>query len=190
MPTVSYDATIIRGDDFRGGYLATQHLLELGCKKIAHISGPLISNLYVDRLAGYKKALVFHDIPVDEHLIFNHKLTHENARSDMELLFQSDSKPDAVFAANDISAIAILEYAREHNISVPKDLKIVGYSNDSRTEIIRPSLTTIEQFPELIGAKVVDELLKKIGEKPNTQQVDVAERIKIIPVQLIRRMST
>lgn len=190
VPNIPYDATIIRGDDFRGGYLATQHLLELGCEKIVHISGPLTSNLYIDRLAGYKKALVFHNIPVKDELIFNHILTQENARKDMEILFQSNSMPDAVFAANDVSAIAILEYAREHNISVPKDLKIVGYSNDSRTEIIRPSLTTIEQFPELIGAKVVDELLKKLEEKSTIQQADVEERIKIIPVQLIRRMST
>lgn len=190
VPTVPYDATIIRGDDFRGGYLATQHLLELGCKKIAHISGPLTSNLYVDRLAGYKKALVFHDVPFKDELIFNHNLTHENARKDMELLFKQNEMPDAVFAANDTSAIAVLEYAREHNISIPNQLKIVGYSNDSRTDIIRPSLTTIEQFPSLIGTKVVEEVLKKVGENAAVPSADLVEKIKIIPVQLIRRMST
>lgn len=190
VPTQPYDATIVKGDDFRGGYLATQHLLELGCKNIAHISGPLTSNLYIDRFAGYKKAFAQYDIPLNNDLIFHQELSHENARKAMEIMFEGAIKPDAIFTANDTSAIAALEYAREHNIAVPEDLKIVGYSNDSRTEIVRPSITTIEQFPTLVGDKVVEELLKKLIEKTNKLTTAVPTEITTTSVQLIRRMST
>jgi DNA-binding LacI/PurR family transcriptional regulator len=190
VPNQPYKATVVKGDDFRGGYLATQHLLELGCKKIAHLSGPLSSNLYIDRSTGYKKALTQYNIPINEDLIFYQELTHENARKAMEKLFEGEIKPDAVFTSNDTSAIAVLEFAREHNISVPENLKIVGYSNDSRTEIIRPSLTTIEQFPIVVGAKVVQELMKKLIAKTNETDIALESEVTTISVQLIRRMST
>lgn len=190
VPTQQYDATIVKGDDFRGGYLATQHLLELGCKNIAHITGPLTSNLYIDRFAGYKKAFAQYDMPINNDLIFHQELSHENARKAMEIMFEGAIKPDAIFTANDTSAIAALEYAREHNIAVPEDLKIVGYSNDSRTEIVRPSITTIEQFPTMVGDKVVEELLKKLIEKTNKLTTAVPTEITTTSVQLIRRMST
>lgn len=190
VPTKPYKATIVKGDDFRGGYLATQHLLELGCKNIAHISGPLISNLYIDRSMGYKKALTQYNIPINEDLLFFQELTHENARKAMEKIFEGKVKPDAVFCSNDTSAIAVLEFAREHNIAVPEKLKIVGYSNDSRTEIIRPSITTVEQFPTLVGTKVVDELMKKLTKKTSEVETSVQNEVRTIPVQLIRRMST
>lgn len=190
VPTKPYNALIIKGDDLRGGYLATQHLLELGCKKIVHLSGPLISNIYIGRSMGYKKALTQYDIPINEDLIFYQELTHENARKAMEKIFEGEIKPDGVFASNDVSAIAVLEYAREHNIPVPEKLKIVGYSNDVRTEIIRPSITTIEQYPNLMGIKVVEELAKKLNTK--TDEVQATEQAEVItkPVQLIRRMSS
>jgi DNA-binding LacI/PurR family transcriptional regulator len=190
VPIKPYKATLVKGDDFRGGYLATQHLLELGCKRIAHISGPLTSNLYIDRSTGYKKALAQYDIPVNEDLIFYQELTHENARKAMEIMFEGKIKPDAVFTSNDTSAIAVLEFAREHNIVVPENLKIVGYSNDSRTEIIRPSITTMEQFPILVGTKVVEGLMKKLNVKANEVETALQAEVTTIPVQLIRRMST
>jgi len=192
VPKKPYDAIMVKGDDIRGGYLATQHLIELGCKRIAHISGPLTSNLYIDRLIGYKKALTQYNIPIYEDLVFHQLLTHENARKTMEKIFTAKVKPDAIFASNDATAIAVLEFAREHNIAVPEDLKIVGYSNDSRTEIIRPSITTIEQFPKKVGEEVVQQLMKKLIKKTNETEEIIQDETEVttVPVQLIRRMST
>ena len=190
VPTKPYNATIIKGDDFRGGFLATSHLLELGSKRIAHISGPLTSNLYIDRYAGYLKACEQYKVTVNDEHVFHQELTHENARKAMELMFEGPNKPDAIFTSNDTSAIAALEYAREHNIAVPENLKIVGYSNDSRTEIVRPSITTIEQYANVVGIKVVEELIKNLEHKSNNQPQLVQAEITTTPVQLIRRMST
>ena len=195
-PVVFYDrvplneqkATIIKGDDFRGGYIATSHLIETGCKKIAHISGPLTSNLYQDRSAGFLKAIEQHKLPVNENWVFHQELTHANAREAMRKMFEGDVVPDGLFTDNDTSAIAALEFAREKGIDVPGELKIIGYSNDPRTSIITPAITTIEQFPDEVGKKIVETLINSL--KNNTNIIDERTVPITIPVQLIRRMTT
>ncbi|MEJ2880247.1 LacI family DNA-binding transcriptional regulator [Pedobacter sp. GR22-6] len=187
VPLKDLGAVVIKGDDFRGGYMAASHLIEVGCRKIAHISGPLTSNLYQNRSAGFLKAMEQYGLPVNENWIFHQELTPVNARIAMEKLFQSDEVPDGIFTDNDSSAIAALEYAKEAGLNVPADLKIVGYSNDPRTSIISPSITTIEQFPTEVGKKVVEvliELLKKTG-----ASTTIVSPITM-PIELIRRMST
>jgi LacI family transcriptional regulator len=187
VPVQPYPAAIVRGDDFRGGYMAASHLIELGCKRIAYISGPLTCNIYIDRFAGVEKALTQRKIPVRKDWLFFHELTAENARKAMHRLFARAPCPDAIISANDASAIAVLEYAKEIGIKVPDALRIVGYSNDPRAAIITPSITTIEQFPGSIGEVIVAEVLKLL--KPNGENATLAEPV-IVPVELIRRMST
>jgi LacI family transcriptional regulator len=187
VPVQPYPACIVRGDDFRGGYLATSHLVQLGCKRIAYISGPLTCNIYIDRFAGVEKALTQHKIAIRKDWLFFHELTAGNARKAMHRLFAKAPYPEAIMAANDASAIAVLEYAKEIGLKVPDELRIVGYSNDPRAAIITPSITTIEQFPGSIGKVIVTEVLKLL--KPNGENGNMTEPI-IVPVELIRRMST
>ena len=188
VPANAYSASIIKGDDFRGAYLGTSHLIELGCKRIAYISGPLTCNLYTERYAGFKKAMAQNGVSIIEELIFYHELTVDNARKDMHRLFSKKPYPDGIFATNDSSALAVLEFAKEKGIPVPSELKIVGYSNDPRSSIVTPAITTIEQFPGKIAKAIVDELLKIL--KSDTENGTVNNTPIIIPVQLIRRMST
>ncbi|HMI03755.1 MAG TPA: LacI family DNA-binding transcriptional regulator [Pedobacter sp.] len=181
-------AMVIRGDDIRGGYLAASHLIETGCRHIAHISGPLSCNLYRDRSAGFYSAMEQHHIAVNEDWIFHQELTTVNAREAMRKLFEGKKVPDGLCTDNDSSAIAALEYARETGINVPKDLKIIGYSNDPRTAIISPAITTIEQFPNQVGKKIVDVLVDLLKNEKNIDELSNAPII--IPTELIRRMST
>ena len=187
VPINPYPACIIKGDDFRGAFLAASHLIELGCKRIAYISGPLICNIYIDRYAGFKKAMAQNKISVEEELVFYQELTADNARKAMHRLFAKKPYPDAVLAVNDVTALTALEFAREIGISVPGELKIVGYSNDPRSSIVSPSITTVEQFPGQIGRVVVNELLKILK---SDGEILVDSTPIITPVQLIRRMST
>jgi len=188
VPVKPYPAAIIKGDDFRGGYIGASHLIELGCKRIAYISGPLVCSIYIDRFAGFKRALQQHGIPVLNNFIFYHELNAENARKTMGRLFAKKPYPDAIFAVNDVTALEALHFAKEINIAVPADLKIVGYSNDPRSSIVSPSITTIEQFPTHIGKVIVTELLKIL--KDNITRVSSDFPQILTPVELIRRMST
>lgn len=188
VPVKPYPACIIKGDDFRGAYLATAHLIELGSRHIAYISGPVGCNIYIDRYAGFEHAMQQHQVPVMKDWIFYHELTAENARKAMHRLFARKPWPDAILAANDTTALAVLAFAKERGIAVPQDLRIVGYSNDPRSSIVTPSITTVEQFPGRIGTVIVTELLKILKNDRQTVAIDAAPIIT--PVELIRRMST
>jgi len=125
---------------------------------------------------------------IEEDLIFYHELNADNARKAMKILFSKKPYPDAIFAANDLTALVALEFVKELGVSIPGELKIVGYSNDPRTSIVSPSITTIEQFPAQMGKVIVAELLKIL--RKGMQEVVIDETPVVIPVQLIRRMST
>lgn len=187
VPLHDLGASIIKGDDFKGGYIAAQHLVESGCRHIAHLSGPMSSNLYQNRSLGFLQAMEDHQASVKEDWIFHQELTTANAHAAMKQLFSGDIVPDGLFTDNDSSAIAALEYAREHGLDVPRDLKIVGYSNDPRTAIISPSITTIEQFPEEVGKKVVEVLVDLLK---NPASRDLRNEPVVMPIQLIKREST
>ncbi|MEP6750410.1 MAG: LacI family DNA-binding transcriptional regulator [Bacteroidota bacterium] len=189
VPVRPYPACIIKGDDFRGGYLAAAHLIELGCRRIAYISGPLLCSIYIDRYAGFKKAMLQHELPILTNQIFYHELNAENARKAMEKLFAKKPYPDGIFAANDVTALEVLSFAKEINVQVPGDLKIVGYSNDPRSSIVTPSMTTIEQFPMHTGKVIVTELMKILKRELNKKDSIEFPQITTA-VGLIRRMST
>lgn len=188
VPVADYKATLIKGNDFKGAYLATTHLINAGCKNIAHISGPLTSNLYQDRAAGFLKAMEEHELPVNPDWVFHQELTHHHALASMQQMFAGPTVPDGVFADNDTSAIAAIEYAKEKGIVVPDALKVAGYSNDPRTAIITPAITSVEQFPNLVGRRIVEtvvELLSNDEDGPTYKTEPV-----MIPVELIARKST
>lgn len=188
VPTRPYPACIIKGDDFRGAYLATSHLIELGSRRIAFINGPLACNLYIDRQAGFEKAMTQHGVPLLKDHVFHQELTVDNARKVLHRMFARKPYPDAIFAANDVSALTALEFAKELGINVPGELRIVGYSNDPRSAIVTPAITTIDQFPGQIGKIIVQEVLRIL--KKNTNDAAVDSMPIITPVQLLRRMST
>lgn len=193
VPVVFYDRVPIEkachkivGDEFNGGYQVTKHLLEQGCKRIAHISGPLSCSIYLQRLKGYKEALAEFGIPYNEDLLFFHELNKENTLISCESLFKGEIKPDAVFACNDTAALGVLEFARNNNISVPKDLKVTGYANDSRTEISRPEITSVEQFPHLMGDGVARLIMDLIERQDNNKSFISLTT----PIELIKRTSS
>ena len=198
IPVVFYDrvpkgiekALVVKGDDFQGGYLAGSHLAEVGCKNIAVIMGLLSSNIYEDRLNGFLEALRQHNLKVKPEWMFLQELTVENARSALYKIFSSKSIPDGLFAANDTTAITTVEFLKERNIAVPGQVKVMGYSNDPRTSIIAPAITTIEQMPERFGISIVNELMSVLDKKEARPGTRSGQSPVIIPVQLIRRMST
>ncbi len=188
VPLTPYPASVVKGDDFRGAFLGTSHLIELGARRIAYITGPLDCNIYLDRYAGFEKAMQQHKVPVNKDYIFFHELNAENARKSLHKLFNTTPFPDAIMAANDLTALTALQFAKEIGIPVPEGLRIVGYSNDPRSSITTPSITTIEQFPRRMGKVVVNELLRIL--KNGAQSTEIDQIPIITPVELIRRMST
>ncbi|WP_188316029.1 LacI family DNA-binding transcriptional regulator [Chitinophaga agrisoli] len=193
IPLVFYDRVpnefpgySITGDDFTGGFLATEHLIKQGCKRIAHFSGVLTCNLYQQRLAGYKAALTKYNIPFDDSLLYIHNLTTDAATAAAQQLLTSTPLPDGLFSANDTSAVAFIQESRRRQINIPGQIKVVGYSNDLSSRIITPSLTTIEQSGYKMGQKAVETVIQLINQD---ETVKVTKNF-VFPVELINREST
>lgn len=193
IPLVFYDRVpaefpgyTITGDDFKGGFLATEHLIRQGCKRIALFSGILSCNLYQQRLSGYKAALEKYDIPFNEQLLYVHNLTSEAAITASQELLSAAERPDGLFAANDTSAVAFIQEAKRQRVSIPEQIKVVGYSNDQSSRIITPALTTIEQSGYKMGQKAVDTIVKLIN-YGDTMKIT---KHFVFPVELIERESS
>lgn len=172
-------------DDFKGGFIAAEHLISKGCKRIAHIGGPQHLNIYINRLQGYLKALRKHNFKIEEDLIIESLLTREDGKACAKKLLDSPKRPDAIFAANDISALSIILYAKEIGLRIPEDLAVVGFSNEPFSEYVSPSLTTIEQSGFDVGTKATELLLDIITNKTGNHQETI-----VLPVKLIERESS
>lgn len=186
VPPAHYQARVIKGDDFNGGYLAGKYLAEAGCKRIGMICGPLTSNLYKGRSEGFLSALAAYDLPVNEDLIFYQHLNAAHTNKAMEQMFSGTNRPDALFITSDRNAVAAVMYAKEHGINVPEELKVVGYSNDPITAMVSPPITTIAQFPSVFGDRLVITLLEMLDE---AGQSKVYVPPIVTPVELIKRIT-
>lgn len=172
-------------DDFKGGFIAAEHLISKGCKRIAHISGPQHLNIYINRLQGYLKAMRKHKLVIAEDLILESSLTREDGLLCAKKLLESANPPDAIFAANDTTALSIILYAKENNINIPEQLAVVGFSNEPFSEYLSPSLTTIEQSGFNVGTKATELLLDIISNKTGNKQETI-----VLPVNLLERESS
>jgi LacI family transcriptional regulator len=192
VPTVLLDRFIpdqnlpaVVADNFRGGYLATQHLIQLGHERIATITRPITLSHSHGRIKGYIAALNEAGISMDECLIVPGGYWFENGRAAFERLIALKDPPTALFAYNDIMAIGALRAAQQHGLKIPDDFSIVGFDNIPEADFTSPSLTTISQPKFDMGRTGTEWLLKIISKESSPM-----EEVPPLDVELIVREST
>lgn len=173
-------------DDFKGGYDATEHLIFKGCKHIVHLSGPQGLEIYKNRFEGYKAALKKNNITYNKEYVISSRLMEQDGYLSMQELLGKNLPIDGVFAANDISAIGAMKYTKEQQIKIPEAIAFVGFSNEPVSEIIEPSLTTIDQSGFEIGKVATELVLEHIANKNSVQK----EQTILIDTHLIERNSS
>ncbi|MCX6032784.1 MAG: substrate-binding domain-containing protein [Chloroflexi bacterium] len=135
----------VRVDDQHGARLATEHLLALGHRRIAHVAGPAGHSSSADRLAGYRAALAEAGVPFDGALVFagtGRPAAGEQAAASLMALAD---RPTAVFCYNDMTAIGLLRAARQAGLAVPRELAVVGFDDIPLASYVSPALTTVAQ---------------------------------------------
>lgn len=168
-------------DNIAAGRVATQHLIKLGYRRIAHITGHLNIADGHDRLLGYRQALEAADIPYDTDLVYVGAFSTTAGYHGMQALLPK--RPDAVFAASDQSASGVLQALQEAGLRVPEDVGVVGFDDLDVAIKVTPPLTTIQQPVQQKGAAAVALLLDLIsGKKQRPQQI-------VLPFQLVIRQS-
>lgn len=174
IPIVFFDrvaehpaCTSIVIDNRKAGYDATMHLIAQGCKRIVHVAGNLNRNVYADRLAGYTRALEENGIPVRQDLIIMNNLTERDGKEAAQKMMAMENPPDAFFAANDTTAVAIIGELKQSGFKVPTDIAVAGFNNDPIASVIEPSLTTIDYPGDEMGEVAARTLMDKLTGIPS-----------------------
>lgn len=173
-------------DDYKGGFMATEHLIQQGYKRIAHIMGQQHLTIFRDRLNGYRAALKYYGLPTDESLEYQGNVSIESGREATAYFLQLPQPPDAVFAVEDFTALGVLKELKERKIHVPNDFGVVGFANEGFGEHITPSLSTIDQQTVQMG-KEAFKLLYELMSQQDTK--NVKSKIILEPVPVFRASS-
>ncbi len=173
-------------DDYLGAYRATEHLVQQGCKRIAHFTNTLKISIYKERLRGYTDAILANGIKFDPTLIVESNMQLEDGRASMLQLLKLKKLPDAVFSASAYGIMGALQVCKEKGIKVPEDMALVGFSNEPFTSFTEPALSTVEQHSMRIGNAAAQIFLKEIA---IGHQRFIPEKVVLTPELIIRASS-
>ena len=180
VPTVTIN-------DYLGAYKATTHLIEQGCKNIAHISGQRHVPIFKKRLNGYLDALRDRGVDIKQELIIAGKVTIESGRACMNQLLSNNNKPDGVFAVEDFTALGALQAIKSAGLKVPDEIAIIGFANEAFGEFISPSLSTVDQQTIKMGMEAA-ELYFQLSTDRNFYSQEMTRRV-LDPLLIFRDSS-
>ncbi|MDO6810653.1 LacI family DNA-binding transcriptional regulator [Zobellia galactanivorans] len=164
VPT-TFNANKIVINDYESAFKATEHLIQQGCSRIAHIAGNQSTHIFKDRLEGYKTALKKHKLPIDPSLILETKnLTYEEGAECAKKMLALPELPDGLFCSNDYTAISAIQVFQKAHIKVPEQIAVVGFSNYPISRVIEPNLTTINDRAFQMGQAAASLLIRQIDD--------------------------
>lgn len=183
------DANFVGVDDEAVGSLATLHLIEQGCKRVAHIRGPEVSTA-IGRLEGYKRTLAAYDLtPLPGHIVsLGASGDHRGEKGGYEAakkLLAAKPRPDGIFSFNDPSALGAMRAILDSGLRIPEDIAVVGCGNLSYSDFLRVPLSSVDQGSEDIGRSAA-ELAIKIARKRDP----VKPKTELITPHVVMRASS
>lgn len=183
-------ANFVGVDDVAVGSIATEHLIAIGCRRVAHIGGPQVSTA-MGRLEGYRRALMRHgrDTPAEYVLSREHstQASDANGYEAMQALLQLNPAPDGVFCYNDPTAMAAMKAILEAGLRIPEDVAVVGSGNLHYSGFLKIPLTTVDQASEQIGERAAALALSLVESKSPLRPQNILLEPKLIVRQSSRR---
>ncbi len=150
-------------DDQKAAIEAVQCLIDSGCKKIAHIRGPVNPQNAIDRFLGYKKALEKNNIAFNSKLVYTCvDVTFEEGLTFAKQILEEHPDVDGIFVITDLVAVGVLAYFNEKKIQIPQQISIIGFSNWFMSKVITPKLSTVDQPSYEMGVEAFNLLLEEI----------------------------
>jgi LacI family transcriptional regulator len=181
-------ANFVGIDDEAAGRIATEHLLDVGCKRVAHIRGGENST-GIGRFEGYRKALLERGLPcLDDYVVSRSKVDTKSVElgtDGMRLLLRRNPRPDGVFCYNDPLAIGAIDAIREEGLRVPEDIAVIGCGNLHYDRYLGVPLSSIDQHSSVIGQRAAEIVLNLIESKQTPRS-----RSCILEPALVIRAST
>ncbi|WP_121357317.1 LacI family DNA-binding transcriptional regulator [Flavisolibacter nicotianae] len=193
LPLVFFDraskeieASKVSTDDFESAFEATEHLIQNGCKRIAHLCISKSLSIIKDRLRGYSAALEKNGIPFDDTIIKECEDDDQLSYQQIATLFSDKDRPDGIFASVEKLAIIAYQVCIDLGLCIPEEVKIISFSNLSTASLLNPALTTVMQPAFEIGRTAATLLFKQLEKK----RVASAPETVVIKSELIRRRSS
>lgn len=153
-------------NDQKAAFEAVEHLISKGCKKIAHIRGPVNPQNSIDRFLGYKKAIEKNNLNFDSKLVYTCKnVTFDEGKEFAAQIIKDHPDVDGIFVITDLVAVGVIAYFNENNINVPNQIKVIGFSNWFMSQVITPKLSTIDQPSYEMGVNSFNLLLEEINQR-------------------------
>lgn len=163
-----------------GAYEATRHLISLGHKRIATITGPMQGTSAVQRLAGFQRAMKEAGLPVPREYIQESEFNRAGGREKAVFLLNLRTRPTAIFAANDLIAIGVIKATREAGLSCPDDISIFGFDNLEMDDETVPSLSTVDQFISELGVRAAQIVISRLaGDKSAAIQICIPTSLRL-----------
>ena len=167
----NYNGNYVLSNDIEGAKLATNHLLDNGCQRIAYVGILDKCSVCLKRYSGYLSALKEYGIPTDTSIVIKfNEISHRAGFEAARELFSLENPPDSVFAVTDNVAAGVIDYCHVNGIDVPNQLAVVGFSNSEISSIVQPKLTTIEQKGEHMGELAFDYFYQSLVDKNAVMQ--------------------
>jgi len=182
------DKNCVIMNDIAGGTIATEYLIKLGHRKIAHITGPLEVRSAINRLEGYMIALEKNHIKYKEELIVEGDFRIAGGYKAMKKLLKLSEMPTAIFAANDLVAMGVMQAIQQKKYHIPKDFCIVGFDDIQLASFVHPPLTTVRQ-PTLEMGELAVKMLLRIIEKGEFNQKKVILKPELIVRKSCRKLN-
>ena len=179
----NYQGDSVILDNFKAGYIATMHLIELGYPRIAYIKGNIESSASIQRYKGYLQALQNYKIPFfDEDVLETDLKLETGYKLAKQYTKNLKNKPKAIVIGNDLTAIGFIECCRENSIRIPEDISVISFDNINFSSLYDINLTTVDQHVQKMSEETVKLIIKQI-ENPSAQP----ERIILDPKLIIRK---
>ncbi|MEM3859464.1 MAG: substrate-binding domain-containing protein [Candidatus Micrarchaeaceae archaeon] len=142
---------MVYSDEVDGGYRATKHLIERGCKRIVFVGAQPYNTASIERCEGYKRALKETGIEIDERLIKTGGIEIDGGYKSVMELIRDGMQFDGIFAYNDLMAFGVIKALKENNMKIPQQVKVIGYDDIPFSALITPSLTTMRIQKQEMG---------------------------------------
>ena len=175
--TDRFSSVTANGDE--AAYKATQHLIETGSRRIAFIGGPNHIDMVCRRKHGYLEALRDNKIAIDRNLVVCDKIDYQVALQNTMELLESDHRPDAIVAFNDIITFAAFTAIKNCGLGIPKDVALIGFTDDVHADYVTPRLSAIEDQSHQMGVKACQLLLKNIQGDTKVYKEKVPQKLVI-----------
>jgi len=172
-------------NNVKAGYQATRHMIEQGCKSILFVSDDLTSNVYSERLEGYRKALVEAGIAYRNEQVLVTQLDEGSGERTLEYMKRKRLRPDGIFVCNDTSAVSVICSLKQSGFRVPQDVAVVGFNDVPISRVIDPALSTIRYPGFEMGETAAATLIEMMG-----REEEVLAKTILLEHSLIVRQSS